>query len=112
MAPHVIMCYIWPGFSPVQLEWDMKLWWVHLEAMVATLMVFNNTRQEEDWERFRKVFKYSFDHVSIISIDRNNSHKAKLLNVIPFRLGWSFKCCFYLPRALMICENILKFLKN
>ena len=54
----------------------MKLWWVHLEAMVATLMVFNNTRQEEDWERFRKVFKYSFDHVSIIRIDRNNSHKA------------------------------------
>ena len=39
----------------------MKLWWVHLEAMVATLMVFNNTRKEEDWDRFRKVFKYSFE---------------------------------------------------
>ena len=54
----------------------MKLWWVHLEAMVATLMVFNNSRQEEDWDRFRKVFKYSFEHVSIAI---NNQHKAKLI---------------------------------
>ena len=45
----------------------MKLWWVHLEAMVATLMVFNTTRTDEDWDRFQKVFKYSIEHVSIAS---------------------------------------------
>jgi len=99
------------GFSPTALEWDMKLWWVHLEAMVATLMVFNNTRQEEDWDRFRKVFKYSFEHFPLPGgewagyLDRQGKVK------MDFK-GGPFKGCFHLPRALMICENILKCLKN
>ena len=27
-------------FSPMQLEWDMKLWWPHTEAMITFLMAF------------------------------------------------------------------------
>lgn len=28
------------GKPPVRLEWNLKLWWVHVEAIYATLFVF------------------------------------------------------------------------
>lgn len=31
------------GYSPTQLEWDMKLWWPHCEALIAYAMAFNAT---------------------------------------------------------------------
>ena len=51
------------GLSPTALEWDMKLWWVHLEALVATLMAFQHTNSEEHRDNFIKIFKYTFDKV-------------------------------------------------
>ena len=41
----------------------MKLWWVHLEAMVATLMAFQHTKRQEHQDSFVKIFKYTFDKV-------------------------------------------------
>ena len=41
----------------------MKLWWVHLEALVATLMAFQHTNSEEHRDNFIKIFKYTFDKV-------------------------------------------------
>ncbi len=32
----------------------MKLWWVHAEAMIATLMAFCVTKDEKWWHRFLK----------------------------------------------------------
>ena len=51
------------GLSPTALEWDMKLWWVHLEALVATLMAFQHSNSEEHRDTFIKIFKYTFDKV-------------------------------------------------
>ena len=45
------------GSCPTALEWDMKLWWVHLEAMVASLMTFRRSGEKQDWDTFLKVFK-------------------------------------------------------
>ena len=53
------------GLSPTALEWDMKLWWVHLEAMVATLMAFQHTNKQEHQDSFVKIFKYTFDKVEL-----------------------------------------------
>ena len=41
----------------------MKLWWVHLEAMVATLMAFQHTNSQDHRDYFIKIFKYTFDKV-------------------------------------------------
>ena len=78
------------GLSPTALEWDMKLWWVHLEAMVATLMVFETTKKEEHWDSFKKVFNYSFEHVSVFSI-RITHGWVHLFFSVPsawWRVGW------------------------
>ena len=42
----------------------MKLWWVHNEAMIAFLMAYGETAQQEHLERFAQVFDYSYAHVS------------------------------------------------
>ena len=51
------------GLTPTALEWDMKLWWVHLEALVATLMAYQHTNSEEHLNNFIKIFNYTFDKV-------------------------------------------------
>lgn len=50
--------------SPVQLEWDMKLWWPHNEALIAFLMAYKYTQNREYLEKFYAVFDFTFSHVS------------------------------------------------
>lgn len=52
------------GFSPTQLEWNMKLWWPHCEAMIAFLLAFKETLDKKFLEKFDQVFDYTMKHVS------------------------------------------------
>ena len=52
------------GHSPTQLEWNMKLWWPHAEALIAFLMAYKETKDERFIEKFDRVFHYTFAHVS------------------------------------------------
>ena len=64
------MNYLIPLDLPcVQLEWDMKLWWPHNQAMIAFLKAFQATRNMEFWETFKSVTDYSFLHVRKYRID-------------------------------------------
>ncbi len=56
------------GFSPTQLEWNMKLWWPHCEALIAFLMAYKETRSAKHFESFRKVFDYTWTHVSSVCV--------------------------------------------
>ncbi|XP_072102382.1 N-acylglucosamine 2-epimerase isoform X4 [Mobula birostris] len=46
----------------LQLEWDMKLWWPHTEALVALLLGYQLSRDPRLLDFFRQVFDYSFSH--------------------------------------------------
>ncbi|KAK3102532.1 hypothetical protein FSP39_012016 [Pinctada imbricata] len=50
------------GLSPTQLEWDMKLWWPHNEAMISFLMAYKETNDVMYLDLFAKVFDYSCSH--------------------------------------------------
>lgn len=95
------------SFSPTCLDWDMKLWWVHCEAMVATLKAWQYSGKTDHWKSFTKVMDYSFKHFCLDSkgdwvgyLDRQG--RAKM----DFK-GGPYKGCFHLPRALLLCEQIL-----
>lgn len=96
------------GYSPTQLEWDMKLWWPHLEAMYAHLLNFSITNNKSDFELFEEVTKYSFDHFS----DPKNGEWFGYLNrrgEVTHRFkGGPYKGCFHVPRGLLLCWNLLK----
>ena len=36
------------------LEWDQKLWWVHVETLIALLMAFVDTGDDVFWRWFKK----------------------------------------------------------
>ncbi len=56
------------GHPPQQLEWDQKLWWVHLEAMICFLKGRELTGSEACWEWFEKIHHYTWNHFR----DKNN----------------------------------------
>jgi len=50
------------GKPPQQLEWDQKLWWVHLEALVALAMGYAATGSEACEQWFHRVHEYTWSH--------------------------------------------------
>jgi len=98
------------GKPPHQLEWDQKLWWVHLEALVALSKAYEQTGRKELLPWYEKVHNYSWSHFS----DAENGEWFGYLNrqgeVLLDLKGGKWKGCFHVPRAMYQCwksfENI------
>lgn len=100
------------GYNPVQLEWFMKLWWPHNEAMIGHLMNFSVTGEQQDWDLFKTVQEYSFSHFH----DNEHGGWFGYLNrkgEVTHRFkGAPYKGCFHVPRSLWICYKLLDKLIN
>jgi len=93
------------GFSPTPLEWSMKLWWVHTEAIYANLLLYSTTKSESDWKRFIQVKDYTFKNFrdekygewfGYLNREGKVTHKFK---------GGPYKGFFHIPRALFYSIN-------
>lgn len=91
------------GKPPQQLEWDQKLWWVHLEALVALAKAYEHTGRRELMEWYEKVHEYAWSHFS----DPENGEWFGYLNrrgeVLLDLKGGKWKGCFHVPRAMYQC---------
>ena len=91
------------GSPPQQLEWDQKLWWVHLEALVALTKAYECTGRKELVSWYEKVHDYSWSHFS----DPDNGEWFGYLNregkVLLDLKGGKWKGCFHVPRAMFQC---------
>ena len=45
-----------------ELQWDMKLWWPHNEAILATLFAYRLTREEYFLKRFLEIDRWAWSH--------------------------------------------------
>ncbi len=52
------------GLPVEAYEHDMKLWWPHNEAIIASLMFYLHTKNPKYKEIFNKVCNYAFEHFS------------------------------------------------
>lgn len=95
------------GFSPTQLEWDMKLWWPHCEAMVAFLLLYSMEREQSDWDRFIQVKEYAFSHFSDAEYGEWFGYLNRRGEVTQRFKGGPYKGCFHVPRALWLCWRLL-----
>ncbi len=97
------------GFPPEQYEHDMKLWWVHNEAMIASLMFYRHTGKQAYWELFQRVKEYAF---RVFSDPENGEWYGYLRrdgkSTEPPCKGSTYKGPFHLPRMLMAVDAILK----
>ncbi len=96
------------GYPPQQLEWDQKLWWVHLETLVALLKAYHLTSNEACCQWFKKVHDYTWSHFC----DSEYGEWFGYLNrqgkiLLPLK-GGKWKGCFHVPRALFQCSQILE----
>lgn len=95
------------GYSPVQLEWNMKLWWTHNESMISFLMAYQETKDLKMLEKFEQLFDYCYSK----HVDKENGEWTGYLNrdgsiCMDFK-GGPWKGCFHVPRALLMCKQIL-----
>ena len=88
------------GNPPQQLEWDQKLWWVHVEAIISLLKGYHLTGDIRCWQWFEKLHAYTWDHF----VDKKNGEWYGYLNrqgeVLFQAKGGKWKGCFHVPRGL------------
>ncbi|MEM1242988.1 MAG: AGE family epimerase/isomerase [Cyanobacteria bacterium P01_H01_bin.26] len=91
------------GYPPQQLEWSQKLWWVHLETLVALLLGYRLTRRPDCWRWYQTVHSYAWSKFN----DPDHGEWFGYLNrqgevLLPLK-GGKWKGCFHVPRALYLC---------
>ena len=99
------------GHPMEQLEWDQKLWWVHLESLVAMIKGYAFSGNEECLQWFEKLHEYSWNKFhdpefgewfGYLKRDGTRLNDAK---------GGKWKGCFHVPRALLQCIQTLDILR-
>ena len=84
-----------------QLEWDQKLWWVHIETLITMIKGYEFTDNEKCLEWFGRVHDYVWSHF----MDPEHPEWFGYLNrrgeVLLTLKGGKWKGCFHVPRGLM-----------
>ncbi|CAN5185063.1 AGE family epimerase/isomerase [soil metagenome] len=95
------------GHSPVQLEWPMKLWWVHCESMVAFIMAYQLTGDAAWFKKFEDVTAYCFDRFKDPRFPEWFGYLDRRGDVSQNFKGGPYKGCFHVPRSLHLVEKTL-----
>ncbi len=91
------------GNPPQQLEWSQKLWWVHLEALVALAMGYSLSGREDCWEWYQVVHDYAWSHFPDPDYGEWFGYLDRRGEVLLELKGGKWKGCFHVPRALYLC---------
>jgi N-acylglucosamine 2-epimerase len=96
------------GRPPQQLEWDQKLWWVHIETLVALLRGYRLTGREACWSWHERVSAYAWGHFPDLEFGEWYGYLNRRGEVLLPLKGGKWKGCFHLPRGLYLCMRELE----
>jgi N-acylglucosamine 2-epimerase len=96
------------GHPPQQLEWDQKLWWVHVETLVALLKGYRLTGREACWSWFERVHAYTWAHFPDPEFGEWYGYLNRAGEVLLPLKGGKWKGCFHVPRGLYLCMRELE----
>ena len=96
------------GHPTQQLEWDQKLWWVHIETLITMLKGYQLTGSQECLAWFEKIHDYTWSHFK----DEQYGEWFGYLNrrgevLLPLK-GGKWKGCFHVPRGLYQCWKVME----
>jgi N-acylglucosamine 2-epimerase len=96
------------GKPPQQLEWDQKLWWVHIETLIALALGFLLTGNTQCSAWFDRVHEYTWKRFP----DPEHGEWFGYLNrrgeiLLPLK-GGKWKGCFHVPRGLLKLSRIFQ----
>jgi len=100
------------GYPPQQLEWDQKLWWVHVETLITLLKGYHLTGSEECLRWFEKVHDYTWSHFRDEEFPEWFGYLNRQGEVLLNLKGGKWKGCFHVPRGLYQCWQTLEKIKQ
>lgn len=96
------------GYPPQQLEWNQKLWWVHLETLVALLKGYQHTKDQKCWTWFERVHEYTWKHFADAKHGEWLGYLQRDGSPLTTQKGGKWKGCFHVPRGLFQCWQTLE----
>ena len=91
-----------------QLEWDQKIWWAHLETLVALLMGYTRLASQECRTWFERVHDYTWSHFPDPEYGEWFGYLNRRGEVLLPLKGGKWKGCFHVPRCLFRCSLLLE----
>lgn len=96
------------GHPVQQLEWDQKLWWVHIETLISLLKGYQLTGSQECLAWFEKIHEYTWSHFKDNEYPEWWGYLNRQGDVLLPLKGGKWKGCFHVPRGMYQCWKILE----
>ena len=96
----------------LELQWDMKLWWPHCEALIACLYAYRLTKDEYFLHKYKEIDKYTWEHFKDKEYPEWYGYLNRQGEVTHSLKGGKWKTFFHLPRALWFCSNQMRLIDN
>ncbi len=96
------------GYPTQQLEWDQKLWWVHVEALICMLKGYYLTGNKDCLQWFEKIHDYTWTHFKDTEYPEWYGYLNRQGDVQLSLKGGKWKGCFHVPRGLYQCWQTLE----
>jgi len=88
------------GKPPQQLEWDQKLWWVHIETLISMIKGYQLTKSQDCLKWFETVHDYTWTHFKDKEYPEWWGYLNRQGEVLLDLKGGKWKGCFHVPRGL------------
>jgi len=96
------------GMPPEAYEHDMKLWWPHNEILIASLMLYRDTKDEKYLDWFYKTLDYCKEHFADPEYGEWYGYlRRDGKPTMPSTKGSTFKGPFHLPRCLILVDQMM-----
>jgi len=95
------------GFPSPYLEWDMKLWWVHIEALYAVLLAHHLTGREDLLEWFERIHTWTWEHFPDPEGGEWFGYLSRTGKPALTLKGSMWKGFYHLPRGLLLISELL-----
>ncbi|MBE6232711.1 MAG: AGE family epimerase/isomerase [Bacteroidales bacterium] len=96
------------GYPQQQLEWDQKLWWVHIESAICMLKGYQLTGNEKCLDWFNKLHDYMWKNFKDAEYPEWYGYLNRRGEVLLPLKGGKWKGCFHVPRGLYQLWQILE----
>lgn len=87
---------------------DMKFWWPHAEAMIATLLAWRLTGDDHYWDWHKKISSWSYDHFADPEFGEWFGYLHRDGTLSSTIKGNQWKGPFHLPRMQYFCWQLLE----
>ena len=95
------------GNPPEAYEHDMKLWWPHNEALIASLMIYRDTKDEKYLDIFYQILDYCKRYFADEYGEWYGYLRRDGKPTEPACKGSTFKGPFHVPRCLVMVEQMM-----